>query len=104
LDIDTRSEQDAELTLKLNNRSNRQRWTLVTANCADFVRQIISFYNPHSVHRSVIGDLGVTTPKQLARAISKYNSRHPELHPSRFVIPQVPGTIARSKRVNVFSR
>jgi len=98
-EIDTRSEQDAQLILMLNNRSNRQRWTLVTANCADFARQIISFYYPHSVHRSIIGDLGVTTPKQLARTLSKYNRRHPELHPSRFVIPQVPGTIARSKQV-----
>lgn len=98
-EIDSRSEQDAQLILMLNNRSNRQRWTLVTANCADFIRQIISFYYPHSVHRSIIGDLGVTTPKQLARTLSKYNRRHPELHPSRFVIPQIPGTIARSKRV-----
>jgi hypothetical protein len=98
-ELDTRSEQDAQLILMLNNRSNRQRWTLVTANCADFIRQIISFYYPHSVHRSIIGDLGVTTPKQLARTLSNYNRRHPELHPSRFVIPQIPGTIARSKRV-----
>ena len=83
----------------LNDRSNRQRWNLVTANCADFARQIISFYYPHSVHRSIIGDLGVTTPKQLARTLSKYSRHHPELQTSTFVIPQVPGTIARSKRV-----
>ena len=98
-EIETSQEQDAKLILMLNNRSNRQHWNLVTANCADFARQIISFYYPHSVHRSIIGDLGVTTPKQLGRTLSKYSSRHPELQPSKFVIPQVPGTIARSKRV-----
>jgi hypothetical protein len=98
-EIETTPEQDEKLIVMLNDRSNRQRWNLVTANCADFVRQILSFYYPHSVHRSIIGDLGVTTPKQLARSLSSYSRRHPELRPSRFVIPQVPGTISRSKRV-----
>jgi len=98
-EIETNPEKDAELVRMLNDRTNRQRWNLVTANCADFARQIISFYYPHSVHRSIIGDLGVTTPKQLARTLSKFSKRHPELRPSRFVIPQVPGTIPRSKRV-----
>jgi len=98
-EIETSPEQDATLIRTLNERANRQRWNLVTANCADFARQIISFYYPHSVHRSIIGDLGVTTPKQLARTLSKYSQRHPELRTSRFVIPQVPGTIPRSKRV-----
>jgi hypothetical protein len=98
-EIETRPGEDANLILRLNNRSNRQRWNLITANCADFTRQIISFYHPHSVHRSIIGDLGVTTPKQLARTLSKYGRDHPELQTSNFVIPQVPGTIVRSKRV-----
>jgi hypothetical protein len=98
-EIETSPEQDAKLILMLNDRSNRQRWNLITANCADFARQIISFYYPHSVHRSIIGDLGVTTPKQLARTLTKYSKRHAELQTSKFVIPQVPGTIPRSKRV-----
>jgi hypothetical protein len=42
-DIETSQEQDAKLILTLNNRANRQRWNLVTANCADFARQIVSF-------------------------------------------------------------
>jgi len=98
-EIETSPEQDAKLIQILNDRSNEQRWNLVTANCADFARQVISFYHPHSVHRGIIGDLGVTTPKQLARTLSKYSTKHPELQMSRFVIPQVPGTIPRSKRV-----
>jgi hypothetical protein len=98
-EIKTSLEQDARLIRTLNERSNHQRWNLITANCADFARQIISFYYPHSVHRSIIGDLGVTTPIQLARTLSKYSRRHPDVQASRFVIPQVPGTIARSKRL-----
>ena len=98
-EIETSPEADTKLIIMLNDRSNRQRWNLVTANCADFARQIISFYYPHSVHRGIIGDLGVTTPKQLGRTLAKYSRRHPELQASQFVIPQVPGAIARSKRV-----
>ncbi|HSZ63614.1 MAG TPA: hypothetical protein VK828_17580 [Terriglobales bacterium] len=98
-EIETSPEQDAKLIRTLNERSKHHRWNLVTANCADFVRQIINSYYPHSVHRSIIGDLGITTPKQLARTLSTYSSRHPELQTSTFVIPQVPGTIPRSKRV-----
>ena len=98
-EIETSTEQDAKLIRTLNERPNRHRWNLVAANCADFVRQIINSYYPHSVHRSTIGDLGMTTPKQLARTLSQYSRRHPELQTSTFVIPQVPGTIPRSKRV-----
>lgn len=98
-EVETRPEQDDKLIRTLNDAANRQHWKLVTANCADFARQIISFYYPHSVHRSIIGDLGVTTPKQLARTLSKYTRYHPELKASKFVIPQVPGTMPRSKRV-----
>ena len=98
-EIETTPEQDRKLILRLNDRSNRQKWNLITANCADFVREVISLYYPHSVHRSIIGDLGVTTPKQLARTLAKYSKQHAELQTSKFVIPQVPGTIPRSKRV-----
>lgn len=98
-EIEASAEQDAKLIALLNDRSNRQHWNLVTANCADFARNVISIYYPHSVHRSIVGDLGVTTPKQLARTFSKYTTRHPELQPSKFVIPQVPGSIPRSKRI-----
>ena len=99
-EIATTSEQDAALIRKLNSRPNRQRWTLITANCADFARGVIDFYHPHAVHRSIVADLGVTTPKQLARTLSSYTRRHPELRtsrPSGYAIPQVPGTVPRSR-------
>ncbi|MFY9646990.1 MAG: hypothetical protein WAK29_17555 [Terriglobales bacterium] len=95
--IDTTREQDLALIHRLNNSPNRDHWNLVTANCADLARNIIDIYYPHSVHRSIVGDLGVTTPKQLASTFSKFSRHHPELHPSHFVITQVPGTLPRSK-------
>lgn len=98
-EIETSTQRDIRLIEMLNDRSNRQRWKLITANCADFAREIINFYYPHSVHRSIIADLGVTTPKQLASTLARYSRKHTELQTSMFVIPQVPGAIARSKRV-----
>ena len=98
--IDTNPALDAALIRKLNGRDNHDHFDLITANCADFARQVIDFYHPRAVHRSIVADLGVTTPKQLARTIVAYDRHHPEFHPADFVIPQVPGTLPRSKPVH----
>ena len=99
-EIETDPKLDAALIRKLNSRSNRDHFDIVTSNCADFARGIIDFYHPHAVHRSFIGDLGVTTPKQLARTLSRYSHHHPELQASNYMIPQVPGALSRSKPVH----
>ena len=99
-EIETDPALDGALIRKLNNGSNRDRFNLLSANCSDFVRAIIDFYHPRAVHRSIVGDLGVTTPKQLARTLSKYSRHHPALQSSRFAIAQVPGTTPRSKPVH----
>jgi hypothetical protein len=98
--IETSREQDAQLIQKFNSRPNHKHFNLVTRNCSDFVREVIDFYYPHAVHRNVVSDLGVTTPKQIAKMLAKYSRRHPELESSSFVIPQVPGTIQRSRPVH----
>ena len=99
--IATTEEQDDELIQLLNQRPNKRlRHNLATfmlsRNCADFARGILSFYYPHSVHRNFVADLGITTPKQMAKSLVKYSHRHPDLQFSGFVIPQVPGSIHRS--------
>ncbi|MGA8540062.1 MAG: hypothetical protein WB566_11220 [Terriglobales bacterium] len=99
-EIETTPEQDARLIEKLNSEPNRERYNFVKRNCADFVREVIDFYYPHALHRSVIGDLGVTTPKQIAKMLEKYGHKHPELESSVFLMPQVPGAIRRSKPVH----
>ncbi len=99
-EIETNPKLDAALIRKLNAQSNHDHFNLVTANCADFARGIIDFYHPRAVHRSILGDLGVSTPKQLAITLSKYSRHHPELQASHFVIPQVPGTLPRSRPVH----
>ncbi len=99
-EIETSPEQDALLISQFNSQPNRERYNFVKRNCADFVREVINFYYPHALHRSVIGDLGVTTPKQIAKMLAKYSGHHPELQSSVFLVPQVPGTGRRSKPVH----
>jgi hypothetical protein len=94
--IETSEEQDDRLVAALNSEANRSRYRSLTQNCADFVREIINFYYPKALHRNVVADLGISTPKQMAKSLVKFGLRHPELHSARFVIPQVPGTIPRS--------
>ena len=99
-EIETSREQDALLIQKLNSQPNRERYNFVRRNCADFVREVVDFYYQHALHRSIVGDLGVTTPKQIAKLLARYGSHHPELQSSDFLVPQVPGSIGRSKPVH----
>ena len=98
-EIETSEQQDDELIRRYNSRPNRTQFHLVTNNCADFARELINFYYPKALHRNVIADLGVTTPKQMAKCLERYSKRHPELRFSKFVIPQAPGNIRRSRPV-----
>ena len=65
-------------------------------NCADFAKDVINFYYPKTLHRSVVSDVGITTPKQMAKLMVRFGDRHPELQFSRLVIAQVPGSVPRS--------
>ena len=94
--VATRPEQDDALIRKMNSSPNREAYSLLRRNCADFSKQIINFYYPHAAHRSIIGDLGVTTPKQVAKTLAHYSRHHPATEMTSFIIPQVPG-MKRSK-------
>ena len=96
--VNTTPEQDAALIARFNRRRNISHFNLFFNNCANFSQKILNFYYPHSIHRNFIADVGMMTPKQAARSLVKYSRRHPEMELHAFVIPQVPGTIARSTR------
>jgi len=83
----------------LNSRANKTTFRLLSHNCADFAREAINFYFPKAVHRSLIADVGIMTPKQAAKSLLRYAKRHPALELSSFEIPQVPGTVERSRPV-----
>jgi len=98
--FDSTPAQDQRLIDYLNQSPNRSHFNLITRNCADFSRTVLDIYLPHSVHRNLFADFGITTPKQVARSLVHYGRKHPELHLSAFIIDQVPGTIRRSHKVH----
>jgi len=98
--IETTPEQDLALIKKLNSSPNVSHFHLVSRNCADFAKDILNFYYPKALHRSLFADVGMTTPKQMAKMITKYSVRHPELQFSRIAIAQVPGSMPRSTPVH----
>ena len=98
--IETSLAQDRAFIKAYNAAPNHSHFHTVSHNCADFAKDVINFYYPKALHRSVIADVGITTPKQMANTMVKFSSRHPELKFSRYVIPQVPGSAARSAAVH----
>jgi hypothetical protein len=98
--IETSAAQDEALIRKYNAAANESHFRTVSRNCADFAKDIINFYYPKALHRSVVADVGITTPKQMAKMLVRYGARHPELEFTRTIIPQVPGSAARSSNVH----
>ena len=98
--IDSTPAQDRQFIAKFNDRRNVGHFNLFFHNCADFSRVVLDIYMPHAIHRNFIADLGLMTPKQVARSLVEYGKKHPELDMSAFVIPQVPGSVPRSHPVD----
>ena len=99
-EIETTPEQDEALIRKLNSSPNVSHFHLAYNNCADFAKGILNFYYPKTLHRSLVADAGITTPKQIAKMLTKFTDRHPELESSRLIISQVPGSMPRSTNVH----
>ena len=93
-------EQDDALIRKYNSSPNQSHFHLVSNNCADFAKGVLNFYYPKSLHRSIVADVGMTTPKQMAKTLIRFSERHPELQFSRLIISQVPGSMPRSSTVH----
>jgi hypothetical protein len=98
-EIETTREQDEALIRKLNSSPNRSHFHLSYRNCADFAKDVLNSYYPKSFHRSVVTDVGMTTPKQMAKLLTHFSDRHPDLQFSRLIIAQVPGSMPRSSTV-----
>ncbi len=97
--IETSEAKDDQLIREFNQRPNRNRFSLLLRNCADFSRRTINFYFPHAIHRSFIADIGIMTPKEAAECLMQYGRKHPELDLTSFIVPQIPGTMPRSHPV-----
>jgi hypothetical protein len=98
--VDSTPEQDQQFIALFNDRKNVGHFNLLFHNCADFSRVVLDTYMPHAIHRNFIADVGLMTPKQVARSLVAYGKKYPDVHMTAFVIPQVPGSIPRSHAVD----
>jgi hypothetical protein len=98
--VDTTREQDERFIAYVNDEKNVGHFNLFFHNCADFSRVALDTFFPGAVHRNYIADVGITTPKQVARALVKYGRKHPEVRPTAFEIPQVAGEMPRSHSID----
>lgn len=97
--VSTAIEQDEKLVKMMNGSSNRHQYRLRGSNCADFAAGIVDFYYPGAVRTDRIADFGLMTPKQVLRSTSEYATNHPELNLTMLQIPQVAGSLRRSRPI-----
>jgi hypothetical protein len=99
-EVDSTPAQDLQFIGLFNDRRNVGHFNLFFHNCADFSRVVLDTYMPHAIHRNFIADMGMTTPKQVARSLVAYGKKNPDVHMTAFVIRQIPGTMPRSHSVD----
>jgi hypothetical protein len=99
-EVDSSPGQDQRFITIFNDRHNVGHFNLLFHNCADFSRVVLDIYMPHAIHRNFIADIGLMTPKQVARSLVRYGKKNPELNMRAFVIPQVAGSMPRSHPVD----
>lgn len=99
-EVDASEDRDEAFIAAFNDRRNVSHFNLFFNNCADLSRNILDFYYPHSIHRNMIADTGLTTPKQVARSLTKYAHKHERLDMRIYILPQVQGSIPRSRPID----
>jgi hypothetical protein len=55
------------------------------------------------VRRNKVADWGIVTPKQVARSMIAFGKTHPEAHLRLIEVPQIPGTLRRSRPIRGIS-
>jgi hypothetical protein len=94
--VETTEQQDLEIIAKFNADPNVNHFNGAIRNCADFTKDAVNAYFPHSAHRDFLNDFGMTSPKAVARSFTRYALAHPEMQFRVLHFSQTPGTIKRS--------
>ena len=97
LGLPTTEREDRLLVDWLNARDNTARFNLIVRNCADFARDLFNVAYPGALKGRLVADLGITTPKGLARSLVA-RARESDVPLVSFVVPQIPGSRRRSGR------
>jgi len=100
-EVETSEQQDDALIKAFNQQRNKSHFNILFHNCANFAAAVFNrYYYPGSVHRNYIADAGIMSPKQAAKSLVSYAKHHPQLELTRFVIPQVSGSMHRSDPID----
>jgi hypothetical protein len=97
LTVATTKDEDQRFIESFNRRPNEGHFSTMYANCADFVAAVLNTYFPKTIHRDLLNDFTMTTPKAVARQFTLgFARRHPERSLAIEKFSQVPGPIHRS--------
>lgn len=94
--VHTTVAQDLAFIKEFNSAPNVNHFNGVSRNCATFARRVINSFFPHAAHADYLNDLGMTSPKAIARSFTHYGENHPETEFRVYHFAQLPGTIKRS--------
>ncbi len=94
--VHTTAAQDQSVVDWLNHDANVNHYSILTNNCADFASSLVNAIFPHSVHRDLLNDIGMMTPKAAARSFTSWALKHPELGFYSLHFAQLPGDVRRS--------
>jgi len=94
--VKTTAAQDDDLIAFLNDHGNEDKYNGAFRNCADFVRVAVNLFYPHAIRRNYVADLGLTSPKSVARGLAHYAATHPEVGLTVFRVEQISGDLPRS--------
>lgn len=95
----TTDEQDEKVVAWLNQHHNRSHFNLFLSNCPDFARSVLNVLFPGAIHRNILFDAGITTPKQIGSSLHGYAERHPEVGFALFNLPQINSNLRRSGKL-----
>jgi hypothetical protein len=93
--VHTSRAQDAKIVAWLNDSTNRNRYNSLTNNCSNFTSALVNMVFPHSVHRDLVNDLGMMSPKGAAHSFTHWAARRPELGLYTLHFAQQPGPMPR---------
>ncbi len=93
--VRTSRAQDEKIVGWLNRYPNRNRYNSLTNNCSNFTSALVNMVFPHSVHRDLVNDLGMMSPKGAAHSFTDWAAKHPELGLYTLHFAQQPGPMPR---------
>jgi len=96
--VRTTVEQDLDMIQKMKALPNRNHFSVFVRNCADFAADVVNGYFPHSAHKNLINDFGMTSPKAVAQSFARFARSRPDLEYRVLHYAQLPGTYRRSEK------